>query len=146
VVVAEINVQAEATVPAPHVLGAARREWMHCTIMSFGSRSGTREFAVRFGSKASGTGRSGSSSQRPLGLSSRVAFCYLPSPAWQERLSDPGVPEIAVSHSEQPANATRLSNEPLISIPRFLEPFRRSQDAARQDHEGPPQVLHCTAY
>jgi hypothetical protein len=48
--------------------------------------------------------RSGSSSQRPLGLSSRVAFCYLPAcpclSSSKGRLSDPGVPEIAASHPD----------------------------------------------
>jgi len=41
--------------------------------------SGTRDLVVRFDSKTNGTETSGSSSQRPLGLSSRVAFCYLRS-------------------------------------------------------------------
>src|ERR1700746_3004188 len=39
VVVAEVNVQAETAVPALHVLGAGRQEWMNCTIMSFGMLS-----------------------------------------------------------------------------------------------------------
>jgi hypothetical protein len=65
VCVAKINVQAETTVPALHVLGAPPLGQMHCTIMLSKKNdegallvraSGTRDIGTRFDSKANGTG------------------------------------------------------------------------------------------
>jgi hypothetical protein len=114
VVVAVINVQAETAVPAPHVLGAGRWEWMHCTIMSFGmlGRELETSLCVLIARRMEPE-RSGSSAQRPLGLSSRVAFCYLPICSCvvssKEWLSDPGVPRRSPCRIlNSRANATTL--------------------------------------
>ena len=72
--------------------------------------SGTRDLAVRFDSKTNGTETSGSSSQRPLGLSSRVAFCYLRSvlPVSSNGRLSARLPETDGSHPDRKASATPL--------------------------------------
>ena len=64
---------------------------------------------------------SGSSSQRPLGLSSRVAFCYPGSLLVQGTAERARVPEIDLSRPDRKASATPLST----SLPpnRFPSPI-----------------------
>jgi hypothetical protein len=52
---------------------------LHNNVFRFrNARSGTRDLAVRFDSKANGTGTLRQFVSKATRLSSRVAFCYLP--------------------------------------------------------------------
>ena len=73
--------------------------------------------------------RSGSSSQRPLGLSSRVAFCYLRSvlPVSSNGRLSARLPETDGSHPVPQGSATLLSSK--LATPSISELIKHCKDA-----------------